>query len=139
MSVVDTIRRPTDADIRAVERLLVNEDTLDLNKVKQPHRVARMIWAFMHHKYGARDCWFSAPEETRQLGYGSSWFVCWEGGPADWAVYFTNQGNIYGADYHWSGLGVDPYAKGNETALHLDNRGWFLEAYHSFSMSVHKN
>lgn len=142
MSVVDTRARPTDADIRAVEkRLITNGRTLDLTGVKQPHRAARLLWAYLHHKHEARSCFLACPEETKRLGYGDTWFVCWEGGPYDWAVYLSGHGDIFGAAYHWENADMpEPYGPGREHVRHLDNVGrWYIEPYHRFSLNFIPN
>lgn len=141
--ITDLNQEPTAKDVRAMQRRLVDRPkggkALDLREVRQPHRAARLLWAYLRVEHNASECWLSSPEDTARLGYGNSWFVCWEGGPYDWAVYLSGGGNIYGEAHHWGNAEGCPYAEGQAHVLHLENPEWFLEAYHRFSLSVVSN
>lgn len=71
-----------------------------------------------------------SPTKTKELGWGSGWAVCWEGGPYDWAVSLSlGSGLMAGASGSYSKPG--PFPGG------LNAKGWFAEPYNGFILNFY--
>jgi hypothetical protein len=89
---------------------------------------ARALFDFIQRIYRPGDeCSLWTPQQADELGYGKSWHVSWEAGPAEWGVLLSLGESMWLTEF---GLRHDHRPE----VLLQSGRGWYSEPYHRFDI-----
>jgi hypothetical protein len=103
-----------------------------------PREAATRFASWLRQK--ARECGYDpkdvvlwSPQRTAELGWGSGWAVCWEGGPYDWAVNLSLGAGLFAGE-------SESYSKPGPFApwgLSVTGK-WFVEPYNGFILNFYE-